>query len=135
MLTSSDHKFIEATKEKKGKLTDIEKQKLYRIRKKTLKSLNDLVYVANNLPERQLAQVFTDDTLIPLFKAILHRPDVDKKRICTIVIRIIGSVLADEEFALRIVPRGAKAWISRAVREEDLTGIVEALFFAASSRE
>ena len=94
-----------------------------------------MIYVADNLPEKQLKQVFTDDTLTPLFRAILHRPDADKKRVCMIVLRLIGSVLGDEEFALRIVPREAKGWISRAKREEDPTKIVEALFFAASSRE
>ena len=135
MLIKTDIEFIENLKSKKGNLTEDEKQKIFRIRKKTLKSIKDLTYVANNLPEKQLNQVFTDNTLEPLFIAILHRPDADKKRICTIVMDLIGSVLGDPEFAMRIVPREAKSWITEAKDAEDPTLIVKALFFAASCRQ
>jgi hypothetical protein len=135
LLIKTDIEFIENLKSKKGNLTEDEKQKLFRIRKKTLKSIKDLTYIANNLPEKQLNQVFTDDTLEPLFISILHRPDADKKRICTIVMDLIGSVLGDAEFALRIVPREAKSWITDAQEAEDPTQIVKALFFAASCRQ
>lgn len=114
-------------------MTAGEKQRLYRIRKKTLKTLNDFIYLANALPEKQLSQVFNDTTLIPLFTAILHRPDANKKRICKIVMHLIESVLGDAEFASRIVPKKAEFIISK--NEEDPSKVVEALFFASMCSE
>lgn len=132
MLTESDRKLITTIKEKKGAMTNTEKQKLYRIRKKTLKTLDDLVFIADNFPEKQLDQVFNVDTILPLLSAMLKRQDLTKKRVCILVYHLIGSVLGDAEFASRIVPTEAKWMINKAKKTEDQTEIVRALFFAAS---
>ena len=124
---------METIKDNDDNLTAGEKQKLYRIRKKTLKTIDDLNYLANNLPEKQLKQIFNDSTVNPLMAAILHRPDADKKRICRIVVDLIGSVLGDVKFASRIVPKKAGFKIPK--NEEDPSKVVEALFFAAMCSE
>jgi hypothetical protein len=86
MLTKGEAKFVDVMKVKNKAMATGEKQRLHRIRKKTLKTLDDLIYLAENLPEKQLNQIFNDSTLIQLFTSILHKHDANKKRICKIVI-------------------------------------------------
>jgi len=132
MLRRSEAKFIETRKGKNEAMTAMEKQKIYRIRKKALKTIEDLTYLAENLPENQLNQIFNDNTLIPFFKAIFHRREADKKRIRKIILRLIGDVLGDQEFALRMVPEEAKRLISNTDNPIEL---VEALFFTSMYSE
>jgi hypothetical protein len=128
MLTKSEVKFLEARKDQNKVMTSAEKQKSYRIRKKTLKTIEDLTYLAEKLPEKQISQIFTNDTLIPFFKAIFHRSEADKKRIRKIISGLIGDVLGNQEFALRIIPEDAKRLISNTDNPIEL---VEGLFFAS----
>lgn len=128
MLTKSEVIFIEARKSNNKAMTTAEKQRSYRIRKKALKTIEDLTYLAENLPEKQISQIFTDGTLIPFFKGIFHRPEADKKRIRKIILRLLADVLGDEEFALRLLPEEARRVISDTSNPADL---VEALFFAS----
>lgn len=132
MLRRSEVKFIETRKGKNEVMTAVEKQKLYRIRKKTLKTIEDLTYLAENLPEKQISQVFNNDTLTPLFKGIFHRVDADRKRIRKIVLPLIADVLGNEEFALRLIPEEARRLISDTSNPVEL---VEALFFASMYSE
>jgi len=132
MLRRSEAKFIETRKGKNEAMTAMEKQKIYRIRKKALKTIEDLTYLAENLPENQLNQIFNDNTLILFFKAIFHRREADKKRIRKIILRLIGDVLGDQEFALRMVPEEAKRLISNTDNPIEL---VEALFFTSMYSE
>lgn len=132
MLTESEIRFIEARKDKNEAMTSVEKQKSYRIRKKALETIEDLTYLAENLPEKQISQIFTDSTLIPLFKGIFHRPEADKKRIRKIIRGLIGDVLGDQEFALRIVPEDARRLISNTDNPIEL---VAGLFFASMYSE
>ena len=132
MLTKSEVKFLEARKDQNKVMTSAEKQKSYRIRKKTLKTIEDLTYLAENLPEKQISQIFTDDTIIPFFKGIFHRPEADKKRIRKIILGLIGDILGDQKFALRIVPEDARRLISNTDNPIEL---VEGLFFASMYSE
>ena len=132
MLRRSETKFIETRKGKNEAMTAVEKQKLYRIRKKTLKTIEDLTYLAENLPEKQINQIFNDNTLIPFFKAIFHRREANKKRIRKIILRLIGEVLGNEEFALRLIPKEARRLISDTSNPINL---VESLFFTAMYSE
>jgi hypothetical protein len=132
MLTKSEVKFLEARKDQNKVMTSAEKQKSYRIRKKTLKTIEDLTYLAEKLPEKQISQIFTNDTLIPFFKAIFHRSEADKKRIRKIISGLIGDVLGNQEFALRIIPEDAKRLISNTDNPIEL---VEGLFFASMYSE
>ena len=109
-------------------MTASEKQELYRIRKKTLKAIEDLTFLAENLPESQISRIFNDSTLVPFFMAIFHRHDADKKRIRKIVLRLIGDVLGNEEFALRLIPEAARRLISDTSNPIKL---VEGLFFTS----
>jgi hypothetical protein len=88
--------------------------------------------LSQNLPERQLNQIFNDETLIPFCKAIFHREEADKKRIRKILLRLIGDILGDVDFALRLVPEGAKRLISNTDNPIEL---VEALFFTSMYSE
>jgi len=135
MLNSEDRTLIENVRDKKGMMTNAEKQRLYRIRKRTIKALEDLTFIANNFPEKQLDAVFNDETILPLMTAMLHRKDLTKKRVCSLVYQLIGSVLGDAEFAETVVPKEAKWMIKKAKKDEDPTEIVRALFFAASCAE
>ncbi len=128
MLRRSEVKFIETRKGKNKVMTAAEKQKLYRIRKKTLKAIEDLTYLAESLPEKQVNQIFNEDTLTPFLKAVFHRPDADKKRIAKIILRLIGDVLGNEEFALRLIPEEARKLISDTSNPIKL---VEGLFFTS----
>jgi hypothetical protein len=132
MLTKSEVKFLEARKDQNKVMTSAEKQKSYRIRKKTLKTIEDLTYLAEKLPEKQISQIFTNDTLIPFFKAIFHRSEADKKRIRKIILGLIGDVLGDQKFALRIISEEAKRLISNTDNPMEL---VEGLFFASMYSE
>jgi hypothetical protein len=132
MLRRSETKFIETRKGKNEAMTAVEKQKLYRIRKKTLKTIEDLTYLAENLPEKQINQIFNDNTLIPFFKAIFHRREADKKRIRKIILRLISEVLGNEEFALRLIPKEARGLISDT---SNTINLVESLFFTAMYSE
>jgi hypothetical protein len=132
MLTKSEVKFLEARKDQNKVMTSAEKQKSYRIRKKTLKTIEDLTYLAEKLPEKQISQIFTNDTLIPFFKAIFHRSEADKKRIRKIILGLIGDVLGDQKFALRIISEEAKRLISNTDNPIEL---VEGLFFASMYSE
>jgi hypothetical protein len=132
MLTKSEVKFIEARKDKNEAMTSVEKQRSYRIRKKALKTIEDLTYLAENLPEKQISQIFANDTLIPFFKGIFHRPEADKKRIRKIILGLVGDILGDQEFALRMVPEDAKRLISNTDNPIEL---VEGLFFASMYSE
>ena len=132
MLRKSEVKFVETSKSKNGAMTAVEKQKMYRIRKKAQKTIQDLTYLAHNLPERQLNQIFNDEALIPFCKAIFHREEADKKRIRKILLRLIGDILGDVDFALRLVPEGAKRLISNTDNPIEL---VEALFFTSMNSE
>ena len=132
MLRKSEVKFVETSKSKSGAMTAVEKQKMYRIRKKAQKTIQDLTYLAQNLPERQLNQIFNDEALIPFCKAIFHREEADKKRIRKILLRLIGDILGDVDFALRLVPEGAKRLISNTDNPIEL---VEALFFTSMYSE
>jgi hypothetical protein len=105
---------------------------MYRIRKKAQKTIQDLTYLSQNLPERQLNQIFNDETLIPFCKAIFHREEADKKRIRKIILGLIAEVLGDEDFALRLIPEDAKRLISNTDNPMDL---VESLFFASMYSE
>jgi hypothetical protein len=109
-----------------------DKQKMYRIRKKAQKTIEELTYLAQNLPEKQLKQIFSEAALIPFCKAILHRPEADKKRIRKIILGLIGDVFGDEEFALRMVPEDARRLISNTDNPLEL---VESLFFASMYSE
>jgi hypothetical protein len=135
MLNPSDRALIEAVKSKKGIMTNAEKQRLYRIRKRTIQALEDLTFIADNFPEKQLDAVFNSETILPLMTSMLHREDLTKKRVCNLVYHLIGSVLGNAEFASRIVPNEAKWMISKAKKDEDPSEIVKALFFAASCNE
>lgn len=128
MLTRSEVKFIEARKGRNGTMTPAEKQKSYRIRKKALKTIEDLTYLAESLPEKQINQIFNQNTLTPFLKAVFHRPDADKKRIAKIILRLIGGVLGNEEFALRLIPEEARKLISDTSNPIKL---VEGLFFTS----
>jgi hypothetical protein len=108
MLNSTDRALIETVYNKKGLMTNAERQRLYRIRKRTVKALEDLTFIADKFPEKQLDEVFNDETILPLMTAMLHRKDLTKKRVCSLVYQLIGSVLGDAEFAERIVPKEAK---------------------------
>lgn len=132
MLRRSETKFIETRKGKNEPITAAEKQKLYRIRKKTLKAIEDLTFLAKNLPEKQINQIFNDNTLIPFFIAVFHRPDADKKRIRKIILRLIAEVLGDEEFALSLIPEEARRLISDTSNPIKL---VEGLFFTSMYSE
>lgn len=132
MLTKSEVEFIQARRDKKEAMTSVEKQKSYRIRKKALMTIEDLTYLAENLPEKQISQIFTNDILIPFFKSIFHRREADRKRIRKIILGIVGDVLGDQEFALRMVPEDAKRLISNTDNPIEL---VEALFFTSMNSE
>lgn len=132
MLRKSEVKFIEASKSKIRAMTAVEKQKIYRIRKKAQKTIEDLTFLAENLPEKQLNQIFNDDTLIPFCKAILHRQEADKKRIRKIILRLIGEVLGNEDFALRLIPEEAKRLHAYT---DDPIELIEALFFVSMYSE
>jgi hypothetical protein len=132
MLTKSEVEFIEARKGKSKAMTTMEKQKSYRIRKKALKTIEDLTYLAESLPEKQINQIFNENTLTPFFKAVFHRPDADKKRIARITLRLIGDVLGNEEFALRLIPEEARKLISDTSNPIKL---VEGLFFTSMYSE
>ena len=58
MLTKSEVEFIEARKGRNGTMTTGEKQRSYRIRKKALKTIENLAYLAGNLPEKQMQSDF-----------------------------------------------------------------------------
>jgi predicted NAD/FAD-binding protein len=62
-------------------MMNAEKQRMYRIRKKAKKAIEDLTYLAEQLPEKQFYQIFNNANLIPFCKAIFHRPEVNKKHI------------------------------------------------------
>jgi hypothetical protein len=109
-------------------MTFAEKQKSYRIRKKALKTLEDMTFLANNLSVQQVSQIFNADTLIPFFKVVLHRADVDKRRVSEIVLELIAHVLGDKEFVMQFVHREAREILSRTDNPVEL---VEGLFFAA----
>ena len=113
-------------------MTAVEKQKLYRIRKKTLKTVEYLTYLAENLPEKQINQIFNDNTLIPFFKAIFRNREADKKRIRKIILRLIVEVLGNEEFALSLIPKEARGLISDTSNPIEL---VESLFFTSMYSE
>lgn len=132
MLTKSEVEFIEARKGRNGTMTTGEKQRSYRIRKKALKTIENLAYLAGNLPEKQISQIFTNDTLIPFFKVIFHRPEANKKRIRKIILGLIGDVLGDQTFALSMVPEDARRLISNTDNPIEL---VESLFFASMYSE
>lgn len=128
MLTKSEVELIEARKGRHGTMTAAEKQKSYRIRKKALKTIEDLAYLAESLPEKQINQIFNENTLTPFLKAVFHRPDADKKRIAKIILRLVGDVLGNEEFALRLIPEEARKLISDTSNPIKL---VEGLFFTS----
>jgi hypothetical protein len=132
MLRKSEVKFVGTSKSKSGAMTAVEKQKMYRIRKKAQKTIQDLTYLAQNLPEKQLNQIFNDEALIPFCKAIFHREEADKKRIRKIISGLIGDVLGNQEFALRIIPEDAKRLISNTDNPIEL---VESLFFTSMYSE
>lgn len=132
MLRKSEFRFIEKNKIRSKAMTASDKQRMYRIRKKARKTIEDLAYLAENLPEKQLGQIFNEATLIPLCKAIFHRPEADKKRIRKIILPLIGDVLGNENFALRLVPEAAKRLISNI---DDPIDLVEALFFTSMNSE
>ncbi len=129
MLTKAEREFVNQVKNKTTNLTALEKQKLYRIRNKSRRMLDDLTYLAQELPEKQLGQVFTGETILPFATAVLHRSDTDRKRICKIVTPLIGSVLGDQNFASRFIPEGGKWLLPK--NEENPMKVVEALFFAS----
>jgi len=132
MLRRTEINFIGTRKGKNETMTAAEKQKLYRIRKKTLKAIEDITFLAENLPEKQISRIFNDNTLVPFFIAIFHRPDADKKRMRKIILRLIAEVLGNQEFALRIIPEDAKRLISNTDNPIEL---VEGLFFASMYSE
>jgi len=132
LLRKSELTFVEKSKSKGGPMTASDKQRSYRIRRKAQKVIEDLTYLAENLPEKQLDQIFNDNTLIPFCKAIFHRPEADKKRIRKIILRLIGDVLGEANFALELIPEEAKRLISNTDNPIEL---VEALFFAAMYSE
>lgn len=128
MLRRTEIKFVRGRKGKNDIMTTAEKQELYRIRKKTLKAIEDLTFLAEDLPENQISQIFNDTTLVPFFMAIFHRPDAEKKRIRKVILRLIGEVLGNEEFALRLIPEAAKKYISDTSNPMKL---VEGVFFTS----
>jgi hypothetical protein len=132
MLRKGDVNFVEKSKGNSRAMMASDKQKMYRVRKKAQKTIADLTYLAQVLPEKQLKQIFNDGTLIPFCKAILHRPEADKKRIHKIIRGLIGDVLGDQEFALRMVTEDAKRLISNTDNPVEL---VEGLFFASMYSE
>lgn len=132
MLRRTEINFIGTRKGKNEAMTAAEKQRLYRIRKKTLKAIEDITFLAENLPEKQVNQIFNDTTLIPFFIAIFHKGDADKKRIRKITLRLIAEVLGNEEFALRLIPEEARKLISDTSNPVKL---VEGLFFTSMYSE
>ena len=132
MLRKSEVKFVETSKSKSGAMTAVEKQKMYRIRKKAQKTVQDLTYLAQNLPERQLNQIFNDEALIPFCKAIFHREEADKKRIRKIILPLIAEVLGDRNFVLKIIPVEARRQLSHVDNPIEL---VEGLFFTSMYSE
>lgn len=78
MLRKSEVNFVEKNKDNSGAMTAAAKQRMYRVRKKAQKTIEDMTYLAQNLPEKQLKQIFNETALIPFCKAILHRPEADK---------------------------------------------------------
>jgi hypothetical protein len=132
MLRKSEARFVESRKVKSEPMTFAEKQRSYRIRKKALKTLQDMILLAQNLPEKQVSQIFNADTLTPFFKVILHRSDVNKQRIAKIILELIADVLADKEFVMRFVHREARKMLSRT---DDPIKLVEALFFTSMNSE
>lgn len=132
MLRRSETDFIDRRKGKSKAMTAVEKQKLYRIRKKTLKTVEYLTYLAENLPEKQINQIFNDNTLIPFFKAIFRNREADKKRIRKIILRLIVEVLGNEEFALSLIPKEARGLISDTSNPIEL---VESLFYTSMYSE
>jgi predicted NAD/FAD-binding protein len=130
MLRKSEVEFVETSRSRSRNraMTAIEKQKMYRIRKKAQKTIEDLTYLAEHLEERQLDQIFTDETLIPFYRAIFYNQEADKKRIRKIVLRLIAEVLGTEEFALRFIPKEAQRLIRDTSNPMDL---VQGLFFAS----
>ena len=113
-------------------MTNLEKQGLYRIRKKAIKTIEDLAFLANNLPESQLRQIFTSTNLYPLFQAIFHNPVADERRIGKIILDLVSGVLGDRDFVLGFVHDEARRVIGDS---ENPIELVEALFFASMYRE
>jgi predicted NAD/FAD-binding protein len=132
MLRKGEVNFVERRKGNSRVMMASDKQRMYRIRKKAQKTIEDLTYLAQNLPEKQLKQIFNGDTLTPLFKAIFHKADADKRRIRKIILPLIAEVLGDRDFVLRIIPEDARRLISNTDNPIEL---VEGLFFASMYSE
>ena len=69
MLTKKEREFVyNFSSQSRDNKT---RQYFFRIRKKALKALDDLRFLADYLPEDQQAQIFNTSTLIPLIRSII----------------------------------------------------------------
>jgi len=106
-----------------------ERVRYFRMRKKSLKSIEYLTSIAKELPEGQLKQVLNKDTLTPFFKAVFsleieakdHKDYVKKKeskevkekrrrmlKLSVAVLQIIG----DYKFVRAVVPEPVAPYLS-----------------------
>lgn len=72
----------QASKEdKKVKMKPKDRAIYARIRKTTKNALNDIQLLLENLPEKQVEQIFNRETLKPFFETLLRQSEASRKRI------------------------------------------------------
>jgi len=74
-LTENEKKWLEHEnmlfkREPERRLTNAARQKYFRIRQKALTEIDDLTFLLNNLPEKQLKQIFNAETLRKFFESL-----------------------------------------------------------------
>lgn len=67
--------------QKKKTFRPKERQAYSRIRRITLKAIEDMVLLLENLPEKQLEQIFNADNMMPFFKALFKVKIENRKRL------------------------------------------------------
>jgi hypothetical protein len=65
----------------KHRLKPKERATYARIRKTTKKALDDMIFLMENLPEKQLEQIFNRETLKLFFEGLLRQSEARRKRI------------------------------------------------------
>jgi len=83
VLDERDRTFLYHLKERYGKgraLSNAERQHLFNIRQRALAFLQELPFLAKDLPEDQQAQIFTEKTLRPFIHNLVGKDVKEEKR-------------------------------------------------------
>ena len=127
-----------------GRGYDKATQRVYsqRLREYALKSIEDLVLIAQNTPERVQSQIFNEDVLTPLFRAIFHfKAEISDKeagairpRLLRVFYRLVIAFWSDK-LDRKLAPKVYDV-LRHSPRYEgalDHLNVIEALFIASLS--